>query len=332
MRSDRSRFHVLYALLGAVLSACSGDDASGENPCPDGGDTAPISCECEDGGVGVQSCGDDGTLEPCDCSGQSGGGAGGAGGPGSGTSGSGASGSGVSGTGGGGAPQDEDAGGGAGSGSSTGDAGTSDGGTADGGSQSGGTLPMDGEQLAVCTDEQDCDDGLGCYAEGGGQDFCTATCSNDDDCQGLGGAEYTCSDDGLCEVVCAVGDSSSCPEGMTCLQTSGPGPGGLQFRCKYSTAAGSAGGAFDPCSTGADCEDGLQCVGAFAAIPGYCTGECEDTDECTEQPSSGSIEPTCIGTTPLPASPSMCLLDCSDDADGCPDDMTCGIGGRCTYQ
>lgn len=59
----------------------------------------------------------------------------------------------------------------------------------------------------------------------------------------LSGATYTCSDDDLCEVECdSFQDTTSCPEGLTCMQVGGPGPGGFGFRCKYSETAGQAGG------------------------------------------------------------------------------------------
>jgi hypothetical protein len=149
----------------------------------------------------------------------------------------------------------------------------------------------------------------------------------------LAGAEYTCSDDGLCEVQCEnLEDRDSCPEGLSCTLVSGPGPGGFQFRCKYSENAGQSGSgeAWSACLAAGDCDDGLECVGAFGPIPGYCAQACAESAECTAEPDSGDIEPTCeqIGPTP---SARACALDCSGDAEGCPDDMVCGFGSRCVY-
>jgi hypothetical protein len=191
-------------------------------------------------------------------------------------------------------------------------------------------LPMTGEQLAVCTQPSDCDPGLGCYdAAGPGQAFCTSECKADKDCADLKGADYSCSPDGLCEVDCGGGPpgADKCPNGLVCLQVSGPGPGGIRNRCKYSTSAGTNGNAFSPCSLPEDCDDGLQCLGAFLTVPGYCTHACTETADCTMQPGSGAISASCLANT--------CVLSCEADRTGCPDSMTCvetPLFSQCAYQ
>jgi len=185
-----------------------------------------------------------------------------------------------------------------------------------------------GDQLAACTGDDACDPELGCYDDGPGTGFCSARCEDDTDCADIDGAEYTCSEGGLCEIRCEPGPEGAlaCPEGTTCTQVSGPGPGGLQLRCKYPAVAGS-GEAYAACLMPDDCDDGLECVGALLAIPGYCTQSCEESAECAMQPSSGSIEPSCELNT--------CVLACADDPEGCPDGMTCvetPLFSGCAYQ
>jgi hypothetical protein len=190
-------------------------------------------------------------------------------------------------------------------------------------------LPMTGDQLSVCDEPSDCDMGFGCYDVGPGQGFCTTVCEEDKDCKDLDGADYSCSDDGLCEVDCGRGPpgAEKCPEGLVCLQVSGPGPGGVRNRCKYSASAGTDGDAFSACSLPEDCDDGLQCVGALLTIPGYCTHACTAAAECSAKPSSGSIEPSCMADT--------CVLSCAGNADGCPTGMACietPLFSQCTYE
>jgi hypothetical protein len=190
-------------------------------------------------------------------------------------------------------------------------------------------LPMTGDQLSLCSAPSHCDMGFGCYDEGPGRAFCTAVCEVDKDCKDIAGATYTCSDNGLCEVDCGGGPPGveKCPDGLVCMLVSGPGPGGVRNRCKYSVSAGTSGEAFSPCSLPADCDEGLQCVGSFLTIPGYCTHACTETSECSAQPSSGAIEASCMVNA--------CVLSCVDDPDGCPAGMACvetPLFSQCAYQ
>ena len=190
-------------------------------------------------------------------------------------------------------------------------------------------LPMNGDQLSVCDAPADCDKDFGCYDLGPGQGFCTRTCKGDKDCKDIAGATYSCSDDGLCEVDCSGGPPGvdKCPEGLVCTQVSGPGPGGIQSRCKYSASAGTNGNAFSACSLPADCDDGLQCVGAFLTVPGYCTHACTAVAECSERPASGTVVPSCMANA--------CVLSCAGDRDGCPTGMACvetPLFSQCAYQ
>jgi hypothetical protein len=82
-RTLRARVHVAYSswvvrlksttstwtvLPFLVLGACSGQgDSSGAPRCTPG---ASVECACIDGSKGAQLCGDDGTLEPCQCASQ----------------------------------------------------------------------------------------------------------------------------------------------------------------------------------------------------------------------------------------------------------------------
>jgi hypothetical protein len=338
--TTRTESRVLWVIVAcAALAGCSGDDDAAAEACPEGTDAgAEVACDCEDAGSGVQVCGDDGNLGECDCGGESSGGSGtGSGRAGSGGNG-GRSGSGGSGgrSGNGGSTGSAGDGGSSGTGGSDEDGGV-DPGTTDGGAGTdaggGTTLPTDGDQLSVCEGDSDCDTGFSCFMEGGGQHFCTADCENTADCEGIEGANYTCSPDNQCEVVCAPANSDSCPDGLICMMVSGPGPGGIQYRCKYSENAGQvgSGAAYTACADTGDCDDGLECMGGFGIIPGQCARACEAPADCTDQPSSGSIEPTCEMISAMPGS-EMCVLDCSGDAEGCPDGMICGIGDRCVFQ
>lgn len=308
------------AALLCALVACS-DDAKSESGCADAGTV--MACTCEDDSAGAQICQEDGGLSACSC-GQTGGGTGGSNSGGSGGTGSDDEDGGVSGSGGNGSV----------------DGGAGDGGTlSDGGETDGGTiappLPTDGDQLALCETGTDCNMGYECYTTGGGKDFCTKTCDMSDDCQGLAGSDsYTCSNNGLCEIECDPQDANSCPERFVCLQVGGAGPIGSQYRCKYSQNAGEGdGAAFSKCNVEAECNDGLDCVGAdsLSSNPGYCSHACNDIGDCTEQPSSGSAQVLCATSVfpPVPGSES-CVLDCSGDADGCPDAMACTFS-RCEY-
>jgi hypothetical protein len=198
---ERWTFMIAFAVL---LVACGDDDDDAASTCGN-------------------AC-DGGTRDGAVPSGGTGGSRAGAGGGGSGTSGRGAS---------GGSGPAADA--------STGDPDPIDG---DGGDADGSTAgpdagmdpepPMTGDQLSVCGEPSDCSMGLGCYELGPGQGFCTRTCESDKDCKSIAGAEYTCSDEGLCEVDCGKRpEADNCPEGLVCSEISGPGAGGISNRCTY---------------------------------------------------------------------------------------------------
>jgi hypothetical protein len=308
--------------LAGTLIAC-GDDDDAARRCTDAG--ALLECSCEQGVHGTQLCGADGGLSACSCGAAHGDAAvsrdGGHPKSDAGTRDGGGSGSPATGS---------DASSGQPSGDS--DGGKEDGAVADAGMGSESAtmpLPMTGDQLSVCSQPSDCDPGFGCYDVGPGQAFCTLECTADKDCKGIAGAVYSCSADGMCEVDCGGGPPGvdKCPEGLVCMQVSGPGPGGARNRCKYSASAGTNGNAYSACSVPEDCDDGLQCVGAFLTIPGYCTHACTDISECTEQPSTGAITPSCLATA--------CVLSCADDPTGCPDGMVCvetPLFSQCAYQ
>ena len=331
-------------LMAAFASGCGDDVTSVPAGCPDGAvPGAVLECRCSSGTRGVQRCGEDGNLERCECASDTSGTAAPA------TSGGTAPAGGAGG-------RERDAGGRAtdggvrkrDAGASAMDAATADSGAGtepapDAGADTGSTPidsgtnmkpevmppPMTGDQLSICDEPSDCNPDLGCYTAGPGRGFCTRTCQDHVDCTDLGGANYTCSDDGLCEIDCSGGPPGveKCPEGLICVQISGPGTGGVRNRCKYPASAGTSGDPFSACSVSAECDDGLECVGAFLTIAGYCTHACTESNECTERASSGTIEPAC--------QTNVCALDCSADPEGCPDGMTCvetPLFSQCTYE
>jgi hypothetical protein len=322
------------ALLAAVVMVGCGDDDDAGDPCPTGVEPGgAVTCSCGDAASpGMQMCGEDKKLTACKCPDESSTGSGGA------NAGSGGTATMSSGTGGAGGK----GGGTSGSGGSGGDA--EDGGTAqkDAGSTPDDTTPppMDGNQLSLCETGVDCNRGLDCYnPAGGGDGFCTKPCETADDCMGIAGAAYTCSmSTQLCVIDCDGEDDTSCPDGMRCL-VNGFGGGGqgqqaASYRCEYpAMQAANSGGAWEECSSpnSDDCAMGLTCNGSGAAASGsgFCAQRCTNNNECTMMPGSGSIMPTCEGGGM--GGPGMgtgganrtCVLDCSDDADGCPDGMTC---------
>lgn len=320
-------------VLALGLVACGSSDK--KEPCPEGfvaGQT--VACMCEDMSQGIHTCQPDGNLDDCACA--PGGGAGGT---------TGATGA----TGGAGGTTNTSTGatggvGGAGSGGAGG-TGTepADGGTmpdvdAGGGGGTGAVdLPMDGNQGAICVDGTDCNQGLDCYAAGPGQGYCTATCTTDDECTGLSGAEYTCStNDQVCRVICQdENDTASCPENMVCVDTGGGGGG--SFRCKYPEASATgAGEPWSSCASAMDCADGMACAGVALAGTGYCAAACMQNDECPAAPDSSSITATCVPSGFMGGGGGgVCALECFGAMDGCPDGMTCinsGFSYRCGYQ
>jgi len=324
-------------VLSIVLFACGDDEEAAGETCPPGASPgAMYPCTCgEDGGpMGMQTCQDDNTLGACDCDGPAAGtgGAGTGGSSGTGSSGTGSSGTGASGTG--------------ASGSAGRDVPNGDGGVLDGGRKDASTepnqpsdLPDDGDQSAVCDDDEACNDGLACFDQGSeGQGFCSTECEGDEDCEDIGDEAWRCSNStGVCVVDCdGEDDDESCPDAMVCVETqSGAGmgfPG--TFRCKYPEPAGTQ-GPFAECDGDEDCKDGLYCQastqGGFGGT-GYCTMECEDT-ECSIDAPSGSLEVSCGGSTG--GGVDRCVIDCEEREDGCPDGMSCLMYGRymrCGYE
>jgi len=99
--------------------------------------------------------------------------------------------------------------------------------------------------------------------------------------------------------------------------------------------AGPPASSYEACRRDRDCEDAEhQCFrpqgmsgpgpgpGAANASVGYCTGTCDNDEDCPSA-GSGNARPVCRGE--------VCLLDCRDPGAECPDDMRCmplGEGGR----
>jgi hypothetical protein len=286
-----------------------------------------VPCGCPGSRTGTATCGADGELSACDCGGDGGtAGSGGRGGSGGSSAGRGGS-------------------SGAGSGGTTP---VPDGGTTDPEADAGDDpmtmpppdpmLPMDGNQLAVCDNDRDCNMNLGCYSpESGG--FCTRTCEQEQDCADLPGATYHCGQSGLCSVECEnADDDASCPPGLECTQRGdgdgGGNGGGDAFRCLYPEAAPEPGGtAFAQCE-GGSCMDGLQCLGDNMGQTGFCSHDCtpEDSD-CSDVPApSGTIAATCVPQTPEQG---VCALNCEAMPAGCPTGMQCveqGFYMLCLYR
>jgi hypothetical protein len=88
----------------------------------------------------------------------------------------------------------------------------------------GGNTGEEGAQNGPCRDSGDvCDDGLGCYLPDENlPSFCTLECTDDDDCDALGGAEWTCwVMEGLCRVQCSDNGNDDCPADFECTDVLG---------------------------------------------------------------------------------------------------------------
>jgi hypothetical protein len=299
------------------------------------------ACNCDDSTVGAQMCGTDGLLTECMCgpgtpmamggtaatmTGGTGGGVGGT--------------SATSGGAGGAGPikppvmMDEDAGMPMGGSGGAGGAGGTGGGT---------MAPMDGNQNAYCESGLDCNKGFDCYLPTGtGAGYCTIPCMGDMACDAVAGADYTCSPEGLCRVVCmGMDDTMSCPDGMECT-TAGGFPGGAG-RCNWPEGGVPAGSApaYGECTSNAACADGLRCAlpatSPFPGSggPGYCTKECMTNMDCPAAPATSDIPATCEPVQ-LGSMMGVCALDCYGAPEGCPDGMMCqplsaGVFRRCGY-
>jgi hypothetical protein len=83
----------------------------------------------------------------------------------------------------------------------------------------------EGAQNGACRASGDaCDDGLGCYEPDENlPSFCSLECTDDDDCEALGGATWTCwVMGGLCRVACDSGNGNDdCPAGFECTEVVG---------------------------------------------------------------------------------------------------------------
>lgn len=351
-------------MLGAGCHTASDD----ELPCPEGIKAgAQVPCSCKSGPIktGTQTCQKNLTLGACQCGMAANPAANGDGGEPmtttNGVEGGGGSGA-TAGTGGhkGGGKDSSSSGGhrdGGTSPSSSDGGGTSapDGGTIMG-NDGGGTvtpLPDDGNQLAVCETNIDCNKGLDCYDPGDqSKGSCSKVCSTDDDCKGLAGGAYTCLTAlGVCAIECAGTDDARCPAQMTCQNTglfgglpqvggaSDAGETNPNFHCAYPNGAGvQKHPAWDRCTSGdsLDCDKELVCNGINSTMSGigYCTQGCVTNDDCKAMPSSGAITPTCVPVVGFggPRAPVdlRCALDCTTNTDGCPTGMTCtpvvGVG------
>jgi hypothetical protein len=315
---------VSISLLTMSQAGCGSSSKKGGTPCPSKTAVgAVLICTCG-AAKGTQTCQVDMTVTECSC-GASDGGTAGTGGNSSNSSQSGSGSAGASGSGG-----KSGAGGSGGSGTAT-DAGAS-------GSGGGAALPMNGNQLAVCTHVQgDCNKGFGCVSPNPpGQGYCSKTCMMAADCAGLApsGSMYTCTAGGLCQLGCMNAmDTTTCAAGMTC-QAAGGGGGMMSYRCKYPAPASDAGTMmagttveWGKCMRTTDCAMGLTCVGAALSMSrtGFCSKTCMMNTDCSTKPGTGTIAPTCVAAGGRAAR--SCALACGMGGSTCPDGMTCGMAG-----
>ena len=333
-----TKLSMAAALLLACVTFSCGDDDDESSRCPKGAGDDAVTCRCDDGSQGTAKCGADGSVGMCEC--RSDGGTSGSGGRGgssaSGSGGSSASGSGGSSTSGSGGSSTSGSGG-----STPGpdeDAGQDP--PADAGMDADpdpNPAPTDGNQLAACDNDRDCNMNLGCY---GGQNggFCTRECERDQDCASLQGAEYHCGNSGLCSVECdGPNDDAACPGDLECISVGGgQGGGGQQGgRCLYPADDNDPepNGPFAECNGGGSCQDGLQCIGDNQDQSGFCSHNCTPEDQdCSDVPApSGALTASCVPQGP---NQGICALDCKANTAGCPTGMECvaqGFYSLCRY-
>lgn len=195
-------------LAFVFVAACSGDDDSGTPAGGVGGSGGTGGS----GGVGGGTGGSAGMVGGMGAMG----GMGGSGGGGMGGSGGGGMGGSDAGdTGGSGGMMDDDAG------MEMDD----DGGVEVDAGPDAGETGDDGAQNGACRASGElCDDGLGCYEPDENlPNFCTLECNDDEDCEELGGATWTCFiNGGLCRVQCDSGNGNDdCPAGFECTDVLG---------------------------------------------------------------------------------------------------------------
>lgn len=190
-------------------------------------------------------------------------------------------------------------------------------------------LPNDGEQVAVCYSDLDCNgDDLTCVSSLGpaGAGYCNDDCATDLDCKPIDGVKAVC--DILtqqCRLPCSGADAESdeCPENMICRNV-GTNVLFPVYQCTYPVGAGSKD--VDPwakCLTihgSGDCEGLTTCriptmvTGDPPIGNGYCAPPCLEAKDCTvpEGVTSTAVCDT-LG----------CELDCAGAGVTCPKGMNC---------
>jgi hypothetical protein len=231
----------------------------------------------------------------------------------------------------------------------------------------GSSIPTDGNQLSSCDDNEDCNDGLNCYAAG---NFCSQACAEDADCASLG-PEYTCATGaqgfgpgggfpgggfpgggfqdggfpgggfadagagtptGTCRITCDGEDDTSCPSGMRCLDVA-ESSGGNPFGGNGNPFGGFPGAGDAGATTGTfRCGYPDTPPGQPGPDGGAGTGSTPAFGECQE---SGECADGFMCTA-FPGSSGYCAQSCMDDSD-CTDAPasgtampSCGFGVMCT--
>lgn len=208
----------------------------------------------------------------------------------------------------------------------------------DGGDEPLPPLPMDGEALSVCAETADCNgDDLVCAVFGTYQGYCAEDCTEDTDCEAVGGIAATCDSDDRCVIDCSPeGSDGDCPEDMVCGEiTTNPILDPI-FRCQYPQPKNLE--IYEVCNPdleSADCKGNLTCEifpGLTDLRDSICADSCTEAADCDDL--GGSATPVC---DPAPLSPfdGICALECEEDAD-CPNEMTCIdvdlITSRCGHE
>lgn len=181
--------------------------------------------------------------------------------------------------------------------------------------------------LDPCDDARACMGELICDAPNGEAGICAQACERDADCGGLKDAVFECDhSEGVCRLPCDE-DERACPKPLMCTSRGEDGDEYCAAAPKPEPDRGH--GLFERCDLDLgddDCADGRVCHRSSSSQidgPGYCTDECETTDDCPmTQAQGGSL--SCLN--------GVCRFDCEESE--CPLGMACEMTGAlplCQY-
>jgi hypothetical protein len=199
-------------------------------------------------------------------------------------------------------------------------------------------LPDDGNELSTCAKTADCNgDDLVCAVFGTFGGYCAQDCTEQTDCEAIGGIDQICDNNDRCVTDCSEeGSDGDCPENMECAEITTSPISDPIFRCQYPEPKNNK--IYEACDFDrgdADCKGDLICnmfPGLTDPRVAICAAGCMEASECDDLGSDAT--PIC---DPAPLSPfdGICALECEADED-CPADMACAdvdlVLKRCIFE